>query len=67
MVYFPDILYFANNIKFVSFPKDIHVARQEEFLGQVFPHHYNKFLFINIKFTSGVNQNLKSKCGISIF
>ena len=38
MVYFPDILYFTNNIKFVSFPKDIHVARQEEFLGQVFPH-----------------------------
>ena len=48
MVYFPDIMYFqmihmffnpspTNDIKFVKFPKNIHVAKQERFFGHFFP------------------------------
>ena len=74
MVYFPDNMFFqmmhmvfffnpaiTNNIKFVNFPEDIHVARQNNSLVIFFPQHYDKFMFTDIKFTLGFNQNLDSK------
>ena len=47
----------TNDIKFVKFPKDIHVAKQERLFGHIFPQHYDKFTFTDIKFTSGLDQN----------
>lgn len=48
-----------NNIKFVKFGKDIHVARQERFFGLVFSQH-DKLTSTNIKFTSRLNENAET-------
>ena len=46
----------TSSIKFVKFPKDIDVAKQERFFGHIFSQH-DRFTFADIKFTSGLNQN----------
>ena len=53
-----------NNIKFVKFPKGIDVARQERLFGHIFSQTHDKIMFIDIKFTSGLNQNIEQMTNI---